>query len=82
MTASVFSAKFIKNFKTGKRHKELDEIAGTFETDKKWEESFTSIVHKIMVPSLDSDSHFRRSPLVDLQMAEDLGTSSTEKTYT
>lgn len=66
MIVSVFLVKFIKNFKIGKRYKELDEIVGIFEIDKKWEESFILIVYKIMVLSLDLDSFFRRSFLVDL----------------
>lgn len=65
MIVSVFLVKFIKNFKIGKRYKELDEIVGIFEIDKKWEESFILIVYKIMVLSLDLDSFFRRSFLVD-----------------
>lgn len=43
-------------------------------------ESPTTIAH--IIPSLDSDSPFRRGPLVDLQRAEDLGTSSIETTNT
>lgn len=46
------------------------------------EESRTTIVPLIMVPSLDSASPFRRGPHVDLQRAEDLGTNSTETTNT
>lgn len=75
------AANFWGKEETGIRHKEANEIADAFQPDKK-EESPTTIVLIIMVPSLDSDSPFRRGPLVDSQRAKDLGTSSAETTNT
>lgn len=76
--SKLFGEKLIKILKkTGKRRMKLLML---FCQTRRREECPTTIVHIIMVLSLDSDSPFRRGPLVDLQRAEDLGTSSTETT--
>lgn len=57
------------------------ELLMFFSQTRRREESPITIANIIMI-SLDSDSHFKRGPQVDLQRAEDLGTSSTETTNT